>query len=220
MLASSHRYRAFSRVCTAKSAWWLCHEACLRSKLCFMEPPRGFEPRTLGLRYRCSTTELRRLNALPLLAGRSSAGAERRLELRRLNALPLLAGRSSAGAERRLELRRLNALPLLAGRSSAGAERRLELRRRTIKRTGTHRIIHFSFFIINSSLKIIPTAPAFVPLLKGLRTGRSLLIAHGFDGLETRRLFCGIQTECNTCRRRHEEREEDGGKGEGEAEFP
>src|SRR3989344_7193714 len=126
MLASSHRYRAFSRVCTAKSAWWLCHEACLRSKLCFMEPPRGFEPRTLGLRYRCSTTELRRLNALPLLAGRSSAGAERRLELRRLNALPLLAGRSSAGAERRLELRRLNALPLLAGRSSAGAERRLE----------------------------------------------------------------------------------------------
>ena len=174
MLASSHRYRAFSRVCTAKSAWWLCHEACLRSKLCFMEPPRGFEPRTLGLRYRCSTTELRRLNALPLLAGRSSAGAERRLELRR----------------------------------------------RTIKRTGTHRIIHFSFFIINSSLKIIPTAPAFVPLLKGLRTGRSLLIAHGFDGLETRRLFCGIQTECNTCRRRHEEREEDGGKGEGEAEFP
>ena|SRR3989344_3288028 len=197
MLASSHRYRAFSRVCTAKSAWWLCHEACLRSKLCFMEPPRGFEPRTLGLRYRCSTTELRRLNALPLLAGRSSAGAERRLELRRLNALPLLAGRSSAGAERRLELRR-----------------------RTIKRTGTHRIIHFSFFIINSSLKIIPTAPAFVPLLKGLRTGRSLLIAHGFDGLETRRLFCGIQTECNTCRRRHEEREEDGGKGEGEAEFP
>ena len=26
-----------------------------------MEPPRGFEPRTLGLRYRCSTTELRRL---------------------------------------------------------------------------------------------------------------------------------------------------------------
>ena len=26
-----------------------------------MEPPRGFEPRTLGLRYLCSTTELRRL---------------------------------------------------------------------------------------------------------------------------------------------------------------